>query len=261
MILQTPRPRPPHRQTPATTMTSPEQITPDDPAGEGNRCVADGPGVHAVRGWPEQFRRLGSDLRSRPASGLRQGSRRRTSPGSGPASKPGGHRGRHGKTRDAIRPPTKPGGQSVLPARSADWTAGEGLRPGRQHQHRPHLRRRRTIRHGLLHDLRLLPKARRRKRRRRPRLVPLATPRLRRRTHRQHRPPPPAGTPSDQRLPVPNPAPYPQPDPFGNSYDPDPTSVEKPREIQSKTTYLLRPSRLCAAPLCYDTQPSPGRRP
>ena len=48
----------------------------------------------------------------------------------------------------------------------------------------------------------------------------------------------------------PNPAPHPQPDPFGNPYDPDPTSVEKLREIQSKITFLLRPSRICAAPLC-----------
>ena len=50
----------------------------------------------------------------------------------------------------------------------------------------------------------------------------------------------------------PNPAPYPQPDPFGNSHDPDPPSVEKLREIQSKITFLLRPARICAAPLCCD---------
>ena len=50
----------------------------------------------------------------------------------------------------------------------------------------------------------------------------------------------------------PNPAPYPTPDRFENPEDPEPPSVEKLREIQSRITFLLRPSRLCATPLCYD---------
>ncbi len=50
----------------------------------------------------------------------------------------------------------------------------------------------------------------------------------------------------------PKPAPYPTPDPFENPDDPGPPSVEKLREIQSRITFLLRSSRLYAAPLCYD---------
>lgn len=49
-----------------------------------------------------------------------------------------------------------------------------------------------------------------------------------------------------------NPAPYPQSNPF-----PEPTgyctesSIESLRCMETKITYLLRPSALCAAPLCY----------
>ena len=56
-----------------------------------------------------------------------------------------------------------------------------------------------------------------------------------------------------------NPAPYPHPDPFETPGDYEPPSVEKLRGIQSQITYSLRPSRFCAAPLCYDSASNYGR--
>ena len=54
------------------------------------------------------------------------------------------------------------------------------------------------------------------------------------------------------------PVPYPSPDPFANAHDSTPPSVERLRHIQSKITFLLRPSRLCAAPLCYEDTRQPN---
>lgn len=131
-----------------------------------------------------------------------------------------------------------------LPVRSADRTAGECFRPGRQHQRRP-------ARHRLPHDPRLLPTACRPERVSRhgwlhslsldsaaDRIIHnVLQLQLARRLARNFQ--------------STNPAPYPHPDPLENLHDPDPPSVEKLRGIQSEITFFLRPSHLCSAPLCY----------